>query len=72
MKTWKHGDMDMETRHGDMEVKYWGILAFYEKKIKRETGSENPGNFCLPFAHRVNRSLSLPKKQTKVICLQTD
>jgi hypothetical protein len=34
--------MDIETRSGhvDMELKYWGILKFYEK-IKRKTGSPN-------------------------------
>ncbi len=86
METWRHrhGDMDTETwawRHGcgDMELKYRGILKFFEK-IWWETEKGKPSRqfflIRLPFACHANGNLPfllwLAKKQTENIRSQTN
>jgi hypothetical protein len=70
IETWGHGSRDMETwKHGNMET--W--------RHHTENGKRKPKQFSLirlPFAPHPNGSWSfvhlLTKKQTEVICLQTD
>ncbi len=76
MEKWRNGDMETcRHRHGDM------VNGEMETCSHRETenGKWKPRRlslYRLPFAHRANGSLAfvslLMKKQTEVICLQTD
>ncbi len=76
METWKRGDIDMETRkHGEMET--WRHESMDKETCRHQT--DNGRRYFLirfPFANCANGSSSfvrlLTKKQTEVICLQTD
>jgi hypothetical protein len=76
METWKRGDIDMETtKHGEMET--WRHESMNKETCRHQT--DNGRQYFLirfPFANCANGSSSfvrlLTKKETEVICLQTD
>ncbi len=70
-KKYGHGDMDLETGHGGRDIETWAWRVGHGDMDTRRFFKIH-----LKVARRANGTLTfvrlLTKKQTKVICVQTD